>query len=95
MTNPVRAARFWLALAVATLWVVSAGGTADAHLPASRLELLPASHIARRTKSRSGQPRVLSCFSRGLTVILAALLSHRPVPFGPFVPEPWPLKTYP
>ena len=95
MADPARAARFWLALAVATLWVVSVGGEADATLPASSLELLPPTHIARRTKSRSAQPRLLSCFTRGITVILAALIGQRPIPFGIFVPEPWPLETYP
>jgi len=95
MADPARAARFWLALAVASLWVVSVGGEADAHLPASSLELLPPTHIARRTKSRSIQPRLLSCFTRGLAVIQASLLGIRPFRIGIFVPEPWPLKTYP
>jgi hypothetical protein len=40
MTNPARAERLWLAMAVATLWVVSVGGEADATLPASSLEAL-------------------------------------------------------
>lgn len=95
MTDPSRAARFWLALAVATLWVVCVGGEADAHLPPSSLDRLPPTHIARRLISHSAQPRHLSCFSRGLIVILSALLAHRPIPLGFFFPEPWPLKTYP
>ena len=48
MTDPVRAMRLWLALAVATLWVVSVGGEVDATLPVSSVEGLPAGHIARR-----------------------------------------------
>ena len=95
MVDPSRAARFWLALAVATLWVVSVGGEADANLPASSLEGLPPTHIARKTKFRSRQPRILSCFTRGLTIILATLISQRSIPIGVFIPEPWPLKTYP
>lgn len=95
MADPARAARFWLALSVATLWVVNVGGEADANLPASSLELLPLSHIARRTKKHPFQPRILSCFTRGLTVICAALMAQSPIPFGFFLPEPWPLKTYP
>ena len=47
-TDPARAMRLWLALAVATLWVVSVGGEADATLPESSLEQLPEVHIARR-----------------------------------------------
>ena len=95
MTDPARAARFWLALAVATLWVVSVGGEADANLPASHLDLLPLNHIARKTKFRSSQPRLLSCFSRGLISILSSLLRRYPIRLGIFFPEPWPLKTYP
>ena len=95
MLDPARATRFWLALAVATLWVLSVGGEVDANLPASSLELLPPTHIARRTKFRPAQPRLLSCFSRGLIAILAAFIRQRPIPFGILTPEPWPLKTYP
>src|SRR5256886_1702590 len=35
MTQPDRAARLWLAVAVATLWLLSVGGEADATIPAS------------------------------------------------------------
>ncbi len=95
MTDPQRAARLWLALAVATLWVVSVGGQADAHLPASSLEDLPPTHIARRTQRHPTQPRRLSCFSRGLVGILSQLIAQRPIALGILLPEPWPLKTYP
>lgn len=95
MSDPARAARFWLALAVATLWVLTVGAQADANLPASRLDLLPPSHIARRSKSHSPPPRQLSCFSRGLITILFAFIHQHPIPWASFLPEPWPLKTYP
>jgi hypothetical protein len=95
MADPARAARFWLALAVATLWVVNVGGEVDANLPVRSLEFLPLSHIARRTKSRPSQPRYLSCFTRGLILILATFIGQRPIQLGTFTPEPWPLKTYP
>jgi hypothetical protein len=35
MTQPARAARLWLAVAVATLWLLSVGGEAEATIPAS------------------------------------------------------------
>jgi hypothetical protein len=57
MTDPVRATRLWLAIAVATLWVVSVGGEADAALPVSSLEDLPELHIARRRATGRTQPR--------------------------------------
>lgn len=90
MTDPARATRLWLALATATLWVVSVGGEADASLPASSLEDLPATHIARRLFQGRRRPRSVSCFRRGITVILASLFNHEPLPFGRFCPEPWP-----
>jgi hypothetical protein len=90
MTDPHRATRLWLALAVATLWVLSVGGQADVSLPASSLEALPPTHIARRRTPRTSLPRRLSCFHRGLLLILTSLIAHRPLPLGRFIPEPWP-----
>jgi hypothetical protein len=44
MTDPRRAERLWLALAVAPVWVVSVGCAADVALPAPIVDLLPAPH---------------------------------------------------
>lgn len=93
MTDPERASRLWLAIAVATLWVVSVGGEADAALPASSLEELPLLHVARRRARRAARPRLLRCFRRGVLTILAALLQGDPLPLGRFLPEPWPCST--
>lgn len=93
ITDPDRATRFWLAIAVATLWVVSVGGEADATLPASSFDELPVTHIARRRTTKRARPRLLSCFRRGLLVILAAALTGAALPFGRFYPEPWPTTT--
>lgn len=42
-----RATRFWLTIAVATLWVLSVGGEADAtNIPASSFDALPENHMA-------------------------------------------------
>jgi hypothetical protein len=92
MTDPARATRLWLAIAVATLWVVSVGGEADATLPVSSLEALPEAHVARRRAPGRTQPRLLSCFRRGVLRILAALLQGHPLPLGRFLPEPWPTE---
>ncbi len=89
MTDPERATRLWLAIAVATLWVVSVGSQAEDALPASSFDDLPPSHIARRVSIRS-KPRVLACFRRGILAILIALLNSLPLPLGYFKPEPWP-----
>ncbi len=92
MTDPARAARLWLALAVATLWVVSVGGEADATLPASSVAALPELHVARRRARGRARPRLLSCFRRGVLTILAAVLQAQPLPLGRFLPEPWPTE---
>jgi len=91
MTDPARASRLWLAIAVATLWVVSVGGEADASLPTSTLESLPELHIARRTATQRSQPRLQSCFAQGLQLIFVALLKAEPLPLGQFLPEVWPV----
>ncbi len=90
ITDPARATRFWLAMALATLWTVSVGGEADATLPASMLDELPATHIARRHPPRPSPVRLLSCFRQGRLIILAAALHGAPMPVGHFRPEPWP-----
>ncbi len=92
MTDPARASRLWLAIAVATLWAVSVGGEVDATLPCSTLADLPETHVAvrqRKTTQRS-RPRLQSCFAHGLQLIFVALLKGEPLPLGRFLPEPWP-----
>ncbi len=101
MTDPARAERLWLVIAVATLWVVSVGGEADASLPASSLDTLPETHIAHRRPRRHSRPRLVRCFGRGIILILVALIRGDPaLPLGRFVPQPWPSglviqNTYP
>jgi hypothetical protein len=82
MTDPARASRLWLAIAVATLWVVSVGGEADASQIGSDLESLPELHVARRTATKRSRPRLQSCFAQGLRRILVALLKGEPLPLG-------------
>jgi hypothetical protein len=93
MVDPGRAERLWLAIAVATFWAVSVGGEADATLPVSSLDALPATHVARRIASGRARPRMLSCFARGLVAILGALIRGTGLLFGRFYPEPWPLSA--
>jgi hypothetical protein len=90
MTDPARATRLWLVIAVATLWIVSVGGQADASVSPSSFDHLPLTHIARRTCKAWPQPRRLSCFCRGIIMILIALIKGDPLPLGRFIPEPWP-----
>ena len=80
MTDPARASRLWVAIAVATLWMVSVGGEADASTSCSELENLPPLHIARRTASKRSRPRLQSCFALGLRRIFVAVLDGRRLP---------------
>ena len=89
MVDPARAERIWLAIAVATVWVLSVGGQADATVPVSGLEALPATHIARLTASKRSRPRMLSCFARGWLLIVGALMRGEGLLLGHFVPELW------
>jgi len=101
MTDTDRAARLWLVMAVATLWVLSVGGYAEADLPPSSLPFLPPYFPYRCRPRRASQPRLVSCFARGILIILVALIRNESFPFGEFCPEPWPdsppsfPKTYP
>ena len=85
MTDPARAERLWLAVAIATWWLLSVGGEADAELPVETMDKVP--HTQRRRQPRW---RLIAIFHRGWNQILAALLDHDPIPLGEAWPEPWP-----
>jgi len=93
MTDPDRAARLWLVIALATLWVLSVGGYAEADVTASSLPYLPPYFPYRCRPKRASQPRLVSCFARGLLIILVALIRGEPFPFAEFRPEPWPVSS--
>lgn len=95
MTDPQRASRLWLVMAVATLWVLSLGGYAEAELPPSSLPFLPPYFPYRVRPQALSRPRLISCFLRGILIILAALLRGDDMPFGDFVPQPWPTFAHP
>jgi hypothetical protein len=90
MTEPQRAARLGLAVAVATLWLLSVGGMADASIPDSTLPDVSAALGCQRRQRRATRLRLVSVFRRGWILILVALLDHDPLPLGVFLPEPWP-----
>jgi hypothetical protein len=90
MTDPQRAARLWLAVAVATLWLLSVGGAAEPTIPASTLPDVSAALGQQRRRRAATRLRLVSSFRRGWTCVLAALFNHQPLPLGRFIPEPWP-----
>ena len=90
MTRPDRAARLWLAVAVATWWLLSVGGEADATIPASTgLDVTPLVPQQAQTR-RATRVRLVRVCRRSWNLILVALLDQAPLPLGRFVPAPWP-----
>lgn len=90
MTDPQRAARLWLTVAVATLWLLSVGGLAEDTIPESTLLPLESDDVPASRARRATQLRLVSIFRQGWITILVALLNQRRLPRGRFVPEPWP-----
>jgi hypothetical protein len=87
MEDPQRAERLWLAIAVTTLWLLRVGGSAEEAAEARHAE----GKITRqRERPGSKRWRMSSVFARGQRVILMALLKHRRLPLGQWLPEPWP-----
>jgi hypothetical protein len=93
MTQPDRAARLWLAVAVATLWLLSVGGEAEETIPVSTVLDVTALVPAQPRMRRATRLRLVSVFRRGWTLILVALLDQAPLPIGRLIPEPWPPVT--
>ena len=95
MSDPERAARLWVVIAVATLWLVSVGGEAeaDAKTPESAFAPLAAALPAQTHQRRATRLRTVAIFRQGLIRLVLAMLDHEPLPFGRFVPEPWPTAS--
>lgn len=100
MTDPKRAERLWLVMAVAMQIAVLVGGLEDAQEQEKR------AGKARQTRTprRRGRPaktwqrprgREQSCLMRGQQSIHAAMLQREPLPQGFVISEPWPTQTYP
>jgi hypothetical protein len=90
MIDPARAARLWLAVAVATLWLLSVGGEADETIPASTLLDVTERCPGRPRSRRATRLRLVSVFRQGWITILVPLLRQEPLPEGRLVPESWP-----
>jgi len=90
MSDPDRAARLWLAVAVATLWLLSVGGAAEETTPVSTLLDVTGLCPERPRTRRATRLRLVSVFRQGWVALWVALLRHDPLPQGRFVPEPWP-----
>jgi hypothetical protein len=100
MSDATRAERLWLAIAVATLWLLRVGGEAeqkgqDQQAAESLPELdlsVPVAEAGTTTAKKGPRKRwrLVSVFALGWLVILMALLDQAPLPLGAWYPEPWP-----
>jgi hypothetical protein len=90
MADPQRAARLWVAVAVATLWLLSVGGLAEATIPGGTRLPLPPDGCPGVRPRRATQLRLVRVFRQGWMTILVGFCNHRRLPLGRFVPEPWP-----
>jgi hypothetical protein len=82
MQDPARVERLWLAVAIATWWLLAVGGEADAAIAKETMEAVP--------KTQRRRWRLVGIFLRGWTQINAALMCHDPLPLGKGKPELWP-----
>jgi hypothetical protein len=78
MTDPERAARLWLVMAIAQLYSVSLGSQVEADTPPP--EALPPTHIARRTDKGLPKPRRLSLATLGRLTHLALCILDECLP---------------
>jgi len=90
MPRPERAARLWLAVAVATLGLLSVGGEAAATLPTRTVLEVTALLPPQPRTRRATRWRLVSVFRRGWPLLLVAWLNQAPRPRGRFVPDPGP-----
>jgi Transposase DDE domain len=89
MTDPGRAERLWLAIAVATVWLMRVGSE-DEGRPGGPLPAWPPEAEAEPGRPAGRRWRLVSVFARGWVVLLAALLRGGRLPEGRLRPEPWP-----
>jgi hypothetical protein len=85
MNDPARAERLWLAIAMATWWLLSVGGEAEAGIASATFPTVPGSPRQHRQHWR-----LVGIFRQRGSLIMAAFFEHRALPFGRGCPEPWP-----
>ncbi len=89
MTDPARVARLWLAMAVATLWVITLGSELEVGPSDTWPELPDLRPILGVTGTR--RPRQMRLFRLGWLWLLVQLIQGQPLPLPQrLVPEAWP-----
>jgi hypothetical protein len=91
MTAPDRAARLWLALAVATLWMMSVGSALEVGPLSEGTEGPDLRPLLGATVATPGHPRRLRLLRLGWLWCLVCQITMGGLPLPQrFVPEPWP-----
>jgi hypothetical protein len=92
MTNPARATRLWLALAVASLWVISVGSELEVP-PAPEAPSGPDLVVLQKLLATARRPRRLRLFRLGWLWLLVQAITAQPLPLPRrLVPEAWPKR---
>ena len=88
ITDPKRAERIWLVMAIAMLWALNEGGQKE---DASSQRKETSNEKAKDASQPWSQTftRTISCFLRGLNAILAKLLKGHDISLTRFAPVPW------
>jgi len=91
MDDPARAKRLWMAIAIATGWLLSVGGEAEAQAQADAPVDIKEPSVTGAVRRRRGKRgRIVGIFQHGWSLIIAALLNHQLLPVKPGRPEAWP-----
>lgn len=89
MHDPARAARLWLAMAVATLWMLTVGSELELG-PTDDCPDLPELTPILGVRARQ-RPRAMRLFRLGWLWLLVQLIQGQPLPVPQrLIPEPWP-----
>jgi Transposase DDE domain len=88
MTDPERAERLWLAIALATWWLLSVGSEEETNIAPETMDTVPHTETRHRW-------RLVSIFRSGWALIIAAVVNHERIPLGKGNPEPWPIMLEP
>ena len=90
MEDPARAERLWMAIAIATWWLLSVGGDDEAKTDSLSAIKEPVFSLAGGARRQVKGWRLVGIFLRGWCLIMAALMNHQLIPVKPARPEAWP-----
>ena len=83
MDDPARAERVWMAIAIATGWLVSVGGEAEAQARADAPLDIKEPSVPGAVRRRGTHGRIVGIFQHSWSLIIAALLNHQLLPVKP------------